>query len=1085
VTKPDSVTEKRYDNEKQLREGGISFMRKTKRRVKPHNTFKRFQLLVRGTRSLKAFVSILEDYQNTSSPKGYIKSINFLRLYPKLLTGRVLNSPKGNYKSLVNSIYPIINDWKKSIYWNLSVIEITRSQISEFIQEYILLNKYFMQSEYHLALETIASIEVKFGVSIILLLKKITIWSKIYSHSDFIKAVDKFIESNGNNTAASYIARQYSLLYDPNLAQRDYQNIILNRSIQRVPQEELRCYILYILSGTLNSENDIPKILSCAAAGSIFDVFFSLYEIVNTMQINITLSASAVHFYKLVDQFNESHFNLIKNKISNTKNIYSTIDSLMYFGYSTELGISPLQQNDSSLRGSLKEHFNYSHKNTHIYRFTLLYFPLYLNLLRYSNENREFSKDFNLLEKANQTFLEFFHVDYAKMSYFGALKNDFYDNSIPSNYAKAVNLSRSGNFESAVSLLKNTEFDFNLNILLCCILGNANDKASFAVECANNLTFDLDYAFVLPLGHIFNKQWRELKTIPHKLELALCLFGLQTAQASRGNLRNLRYASQDFLQEMGVIFPSELKFTSDNQYNRLLIFFLRNVCNTEVLLTSRGFNKIKDVEIERRKILANLLSFDEENADDYRQEILMITTKHKIEDEIKRIDRSRIFVDLNMLISWANTALLDSYNRYKLTFAKEVKNLHDIVIKQTHLDSENPIVIYTDTRESVAIISDIIVQVKDNYLNNAEYGLDSYLSMRIRHGSFSGHLRSPLQNSQMIASIDDENNYSFSSSWLDLISNYDRVVRVKQELISFSIEFDKKIDYFINSLLRIKSDQKPNGFFHIDFSREELNKIRDIALDYEGINSLIIDLAIRFKGKINENLKFARNYIETKLRPEIMFAMNRMRENISYILTDYESAGFISLYSTAQHEVQNVFSRIVEWFDFNSEYERNSDFTFNEYVELCIESARYSHVDFNPVFNISISGEPFSSEEIIYRINDIIFTLTHNVYKHSGLKNTEVKIDLNFTFIDKSKINLIYKSPISYMVDNSSIRNKSNEIMQKIRSGQTLPQTKTEGNTGLIKVATIARLTGGDIVNFGVDETNSSYIVNLSIGKNK
>jgi hypothetical protein len=103
------------------------------------------------------------------------------------------------------------------------------------------------------------------------------------------------------------------------------------------------------------------------------------------------------------------------------------------------------------------------------------------------------------------------------------------------------------------------------------------------------------------------------------------------------------------------------------------------------------------------------------------------------------------------------------------------------------------------------------------------------------------------------------------------------------------------------------------------------------------------------------------------------------------------------------------------------------------------------------------------------------------VYKHSGLRDPQIRID--FSIPQKDKIRMVFESRVNVSETNlNNISQRSNEAALVIKNGGPLPQNKTEGNSGIIKIASTARLSGGDIICFGLSSDKNWYQVELELG---
>ena len=95
---------------------------------------------------------------------------------------------------------------------------------------------------------------------------------------------------------------------------------------------------------------------------------------------------------------------------------------------------------------------------------------------------------------------------------------------------------------------------------------------------------------------------------------------------------------------------------------------------------------------------------------------------------------------------------------------------------------------------------DLLIQIfeaiKREFLTNVDYGLDAYLSMRIRHGSLSGHLRSPLDEQGLIVSKDENGKYKENKAISERLGTLaeTEVDNINQTFRNFSVRYDDIIE---------------------------------------------------------------------------------------------------------------------------------------------------------------------------------------------------------------------------------------------------------------------------------------------------
>lgn len=1052
-------------------------------------SYELFKSRIRGTRSSKASFDAVALGQTIVSPYSYPKMLDTLSRYPKIYT-EIVRIRERDPKKLVSLIVPSPMLPSKGIAWFSAIIKRHSEILGRFLADLSELDALIFVDKFEEADLKIKSMRAVFGESLVLTAREIKVLSALLSTKEFVKEVDQRVSSLGGCITSlfwRFESRIYSEQFSHRLFERDTKKFI-----SRVKQVQLRNFLNYWLLGEVEEIGSYNSILSVSANSSIFDLYLAFDDLT---QQNSDPESNSI-FLSLPRQLRNNYYKQYFGNIADLgkdRSFERFIDDLVYHGSEVSTRKLEISQRVNNVRKDVGDYISTIFRDFMSHRFSPVGSALGLNLQRHNSQIGELSDTFVRILSSYCLTLRDVGFDVNKMEYVGSVTNGKSFDSDKSRHAQAIKLARSGKYVEAKDIIdvSLSYDDVVKSILVYQILEGNQDLQRLALFTSELLLKDVSYSYVLPLARSFSGRWRKFEEIEDKLSLTMCFYAVHISTPSRASLRNLRYSWKDALRHLGVEKPSEIQIDQATDEISKIIFFLVHTCTIEVMETHGAFEKTKDVEVEIGKVYANLSKYDVEREDVYRQQILAITTKHKVEEAIKQMDRSRIFVDVGMLMTWAENNLSDSLNQFKAVVNQEYSNAmdalqvySDMISTTPDAEEEKSIVVLVASQESNHILVNIIDELRSNYLNNNDYGLDAYLSMRVRHGSFSGHLRSPLQNHNLIAYLDEDNSYSFLPLWLNE-SDAKAVSAVHDVMFNFSNKFDMLMDDFIKNRLRIRSEEKPSGFFYIDLLDEDLKRIKATARESERMVTVVVETSLIFKEKINKCLDDARLYILNELQPQVMSLLHGVRTDISKLIHVENSNEFLNLCESAVRDMNLAFNRVIEWFDFNIGFEKNSDFTFREYVGLFIESARYSHVDFSPTFEVNIDFEENDiidnfDELTIYRLNDIIFTLTDNAYKYC--LTVEPKLKLEFSLLNANILELSFISPVSELVDRAKIEERTAQVIETITNGESLPETKREGRSGLIKIANTARLTGGDLISAGLSEEKTDYIVRLQLG---
>lgn len=1035
----------------------------------------------RGNKTVRDLREDFDVFANFISPYSHPDLLNFVKRYPYYYDNLILKRKAGEYSDLIDRLPVNFTDRRKAIHWYALLIIDNKEQIIEYMSNIANVDSLIFSEDFIAAKDHLDFTNKIYGHTTLGLFKYIYINRLTKSEDDFFEFIDQIVGDLGP-IFPSFLAREWSKIFSSSFSEKDFRMKARNLYRAAIKEDSLRKFVEFWCLGGNDAVSASP-ILSSASRSSVFDIFVVFYEIWSSIKNEINDESIIDQIDNLITVYNSEYLKIIRSSHNlNNNGLEESLNSIMFYGldnnyrlFSNALTLSYHQLD--------KQNILYIYGN--IFRFT----PI-SNVIKYATErinDRSFeilNNNRDLISSIREIFISPL-IDVEKFSIIKDLVNKNYDSSAESKYYECINYTREGQFNKALEILESLPNEREFNYLRAYLLGILGRKQEFIKYVAKLVSEDIENAKHLPLKTFLKVKYSNFSHLSGNIELSIALHALYLIDPDRQNIRNLRYAWQDYIRFCGIKYSSELPHSLESKSSILLSYFWKNICIESIMVFDKAFASQREVENERVRIFANLIKISENDELFYRQEILKLTTKHKIEDELKRIDKSRIFVDVGMIMVWAKNNIADSFNRIKVVFKRElqnvvktVKNLEDSPRKSPKGEQE-PLIVYVNYRESQGIFDDMVNSLANTYLSDKQFGLDAYMSMRIRHGSFSGNIRSPLQNSNMIASMDELEQYQYNTNWMKngLDSNEDH--ELQQVFIAFSKKFDLILENFTGELLRVKNDNKPNGFFYIELPKQDTRKLTDIAIEGNSLEEFVNESCESFKKNINVRLEEVRNHIVSNLAPQIEDLYSQLRIDVMNILNPHHAVDFLKNYEFAKRELSNAIGRVADWFNFNSEFEKNSEFSFDEYISLFIKSASLSHLDFTPEIEKHIDVKSEYSIITIYRINDIIFTLLDNVYKHSGYLNP--KVTLVITDSD-GKIKIEFTSPIKS--NSHAINAKVAAILESISQGESIKELSNEGNTGLKKIANVAKISGGQLNNVFITPDNL-FTVSLIVGNHE
>ena len=347
---------------------------------------------------------------------------------------------------------------------------------------------------------------------------------------------------------------------------------------------------------------------------------------------------------------------------------------------------------------------------------------------------------------------------------------------------------------------------------------------------------------------------------------------------------SLKLLTGQFLRSDPGLCPSLLVEREPAFDRHELIYFLREVCVPEVLDVSRLFTTSKAVLEERQAVCAVLHLLDPDHADQYSAEVAAITRRLKVDEGLKIVDQSRIHVDTEAVTRWARKNLSEEFERYvdlvnagigaAGSFDEALREVKEAVRSGKQAD------FFTPQNEADNSLVELLQALREEFLNSSTYGLDYFLSKRIRHVSFVGLVRSPLEFSHLIANkATAQSDYSPNSYWREKLSTLDNEdgLRVDHAIKRFSKLFDDAVNRLKGELLHVRSSERSQGIFDVPLSMTVITLSRALLVETVSFEEFLNSVYVIFWAVLESSLAQARRIIDDQLKMQIAHAMDNLK----------------------------------------------------------------------------------------------------------------------------------------------------------------------------------------------------------------
>jgi len=484
------------------------------------------------------------------------------------------------------------------------------------------------------------------------------------------------------------------------------------------------------------------------------------------------------------------------------------------------------------------------------------------------------------------------------------------------------------------------------------------------------------------------------------------------------------------------------------------------------------FENQDDLDNERIDICSLLTQIDKDNFEEYINEISEINRNLLIRQGIKQIDESKIYVDVKGIRNSVEKDINESFERYI-----NLQTLSLDQIQKLDLNSDSLMLSYydktTDSKNTefntsnlkitsysrFEQFSEMFLKIRDKFIASNEYGIDTYLSMRIRHGTLLGEIRSVFENYYLITKKkDNSKEYKDNIYWQKLLSKSDteQSLHFNQKLSDFSQKIDTISDELKNIKLQISTEKKESeGFFDYSYSKSELlsmftNKIAGIA-EFEDFFEVVISI---LWDRTEINLTRIREDISEKIKEIMVSSLVDLSKEVESIFdkNEYQEVNeLIRNITLCQTDIKNELDKIAAWF------RRTNSKTINEfYIQLPIDSTlttlkrlfnRYQNLNINFDIDCDIKFEGENFPHFCY----IFQNLMHNIIEHSELNYDVLKVTIKIEVIGNEIFIIIlnnFSSDINLDSRNEEIQKTRDLLLQSYDNDKI----RAEKGTGYLKI---------------------------------
>ncbi|WP_181008509.1 HAMP domain-containing histidine kinase [Sphingomonas montanisoli] len=603
---------------------------------------------------------------------------------------------------------------------------------------------------------------------------------------------------------------------------------------------------------------------------------------------------------------------------------------------------------------------------------------------------------------------------------------------------------------------------------------------------ANSCVADTALARLMPLADCAKRLDRDVRRRMAgdvSVAIVLDLF----SQRFDDTLDDVRgYAYEDFLLANGIERPSQLEGHEDEFDRSLLIYYLRNLCVPAVMQMSSAFQGTRELEEERKRVLSLLVKLDPDSAKTYEDELREVTRTQLINRGVRQVERSKIFVDVPAIKRGFEKRHRETFQRY-LALSRagmgaddgEIGKALEEALTGTPLPAK---VLYVPDDEASDLLKDMVRWLFSESTNSPEHGLDCYLSMRIRHGTLSGQLRTPVEVENLItqrAAGTDE--YEVNRYWADQFGELDVETReaASARLSKFSADYDALISRMASELIQVRSSDKPDGLFSMNLKavrfRVWIAHI-NVGVTFDQFFDSAMEL---FWESVDASLVSVRGMIDGFFKPEVHDLFADLEKDMQGIVQGIAIPDLERAIRSARTAAIQALDIVKDWFRLSQPISEPA-FPIGDLIDVGLQCVTAIHHDFNPDVKKDLDPlPPFGNGLTLF--SDIFFILFDNVRRHSGKgARPEIAIEVRER---EDMLHLTARNKVEPQSCSDDAVARVEKIRKAIADGDFERAMRSEGGTGLIKLHMLINRRqsedGRRKLDFGFD--NGEFFVSLEM----
>lgn len=549
-------------------------------------------------------------------------------------------------------------------------------------------------------------------------------------------------------------------------------------------------------------------------------------------------------------------------------------------------------------------------------------------------------------------------------------------------------------------------------------------------------------------------------------------------------------AYKRYLKNERVLKASEV----EGRDGALYLFFIGKVADRSVLMLHvRAFDTDDDVNIERIELCKKAYALSKDKV--YTDEITSLIKEQEIKTLAQQVNDSKIHVDVQSLISSeldTEKLMFDTYkevdDNIEIFEQKNIEWLLDYIQEQHQAKMRFFKYEPSAVKYKMVMFRQMVLNIRDKFLFDPRFGLDKYLSARIRHGTLITQLRNHFLTYGLVTNKKEGGEYVRESVWTQRRGIYLTVIvkeQVNTRLLQFTEWLDEQLRVIKEEKIQIwteRNDDKKDGLFN--YSEELMARYIDVLGNnsFETFDAFVhttISLLWQWTNATLDNVReFFKDYQESVLNE-----MDRLQNDIIPLISQSPqlSNAFKDAITSCRTDFQTDIKVVSSWF--KPERSKVRFFTVRQAVDTSLSVINRINQNALSFETIAIDDSSNYKGDYFNAVHDIFHDMMNNILKYESKRpNLKGKGEIHIT-----KQGDLLNIEVSNPVEQADVKEIEDILMEQ----QDFPsliaggKTRRDKNSGCVKIYSTVMYTLGGESQYENHLENNCFVARIQMDTNK